>query len=104
MTTYYDPVDLSIGIFRSHAFQTQDLNIGDQLEAGIRYFDLRLEVNESRELYLSHAGADCYNKETGGLYFSSEILDEIINFLNKHDSETVIIHLKKENIMERKKK
>ena len=99
MTTYYDPVDLSIDIFRSHAFQTQDLNIGDQLEAGIRYFDLRIEVNESRELYLSNAGADCYNKETGGLYFLSEILDEIINFLNKHDSETVIIHLKKENIM-----
>ncbi|ORX53031.1 hypothetical protein BCR36DRAFT_237083, partial [Piromyces finnis] len=68
------------------------------LQHGIRYLDIRLETNKNMELYLSHGSLDCYNKVTGGKYYLSEVFDEIINFLNKHNTETVIVHLKNENI------
>ncbi|ORX53032.1 PLC-like phosphodiesterase, partial [Piromyces finnis] len=83
---------------RSEVAQTQNLNITEQLQHGIRYLDIRLETNKNMELYLSHGSLDCYNKVTGGKYYLSEVFDEIINFLNKHNTETVIVHLKNENI------
>ena len=74
------------------------MDITQQLEAGIRYLDLRLETNEDKKIYLSHNGIDCYNEKTGGLYYLSDVFDEIIQFLNKYNKETVIVHSKKEEV------
>jgi len=74
------------------------LDITQQLEAGIRYLDLRLETNEDKKIYLLHNGIDCYNEKTGGLYYLSDVFDEIIQFLNKYNKETVIVHSKKEEV------
>ncbi|ORX38117.1 PLC-like phosphodiesterase, partial [Piromyces finnis] len=80
--------------------KTQSLDITEQLEKGIRYLDIRLETNKEKEIYLSHGILDCHNKKTGGKYYLKEVFDEIIYFLNKNNKETVIVHLKKENMGE----
>jgi len=51
------------------------------------------------KLYISHGPIPCLNLKDGYNYlYLTDVLDECINFLNKHTEETIIIHLKKENI------
>ncbi|GFO44982.1 PI-PLC X domain-containing protein 2 [Plakobranchus ocellatus] len=62
---------------------TQSLNFQQQLEAGIRYFDLRVATYpDSRELYLVHT-----------LYGPSveDMLSDVDAFLNEHPGEIVLL-------------
>ena len=64
--------------------KTQDKNIKEQLELGIRYFDLRVapNPNANNELYFVHSKyGDSVN----------ETLSDMKNFLEKHDKEVVIL-------------
>jgi len=51
--------------FRKWWAKTQNLDIYEQLLHGIRYFDIRLETNKDKEIYLTHEKFDCTNKKTG---------------------------------------
>jgi len=81
-------------------FQTQSLDITEQLEHGIRYFDIRLALHENdTKLYLSHEVVPCYSVKNKYKYlYFSDVLDESITFLTKHYNETIVMHLKNENI------
>ncbi len=81
----------------------QDKSITQQLNSGIRYLDIRLDV----DMDVNHAGVVCYtsawtvkkNKLT-----LTKVLDKIKSFLNKNPSETVIIQLKPEGTLVKKNK
>ena len=94
--------------FASYAV-CQDLYIDDQLNAGIRYLDLRLsdvrgDYNDGRSLWLAHgnwqaAGIDgrFFCKDRNGEYLTLEmVLQKIIGFLKEHPTETVVINLSRE--------
>jgi hypothetical protein len=79
--------------------RTQEANIYDQLMNGVRYFDIRLESNdEKEEIYLTHGGLDCMNRNTGKKYYLSDVFNEAIDFLHLYEKETVIMHLKDDAI------
>lgn len=71
---------------------TQVKNVAGQLQAGIRMFDLRIDLNAG-ELYTKHAPADCMEDAIGGGYGEklSEILKAVKDFLGEHTKETVIL-------------
>ncbi|ORX64261.1 PLC-like phosphodiesterase [Anaeromyces robustus] len=91
-------LDFYIGLPKALLTQTQDLDITEQLKNGIRYFDIRLDLNKKTDLlYLTHNGVDCYDsKNEDYLYFES-VLKYCVDFLIEHPSETVILHLKIEH-------
>lgn len=64
--------------------RTQDKNIGQQLQLGVRYFDLRVAPNPdcNNELYFVHSKY--------GDSVSSSIKD-VKSFLDKHDGEVVVL-------------
>jgi len=89
--------------FYYHTGQTQDLNISDQLKNGIRYFDIRLHLNnEEGPLYLSHGPLGCYDSNYRDYLYFKSVLKYCIDFLIDHKSETIILHLKKENLNDEK--
>ncbi|QTL94381.1 1-phosphatidylinositol phosphodiesterase precursor [Aeromonas jandaei] len=68
--------------------KNQTLNIRQQLDAGIRYFDIRLK-NVHDSLHLYH----------GPMYLwqtFNDIMTITRDFLNEHPSETVLVRIKKE--------
>jgi len=97
--------------------KTQDLNITEQLESGIRYLDIRLGLNnKTKKLYITHGPFAClepdgtfisdYTRDYNNykeyenytyLYFEN-VIKYCIEFLRKYRSETIIIHLNKEDI------
>ncbi|ORX46612.1 PLC-like phosphodiesterase [Piromyces finnis] len=84
---------------KTYTAQTQDLSITEQLENGIRYLDIRLALDsENSPFYLCHGPFVCYdNNGQQYLYFKS-VIKYCIDFLNEHKKETIILHLKRENI------
>lgn len=64
--------------------KTQDKNIKEQLELGVRYFDLRVapNPNDNNELYFVHAK---YGDS------ASIAIKDIKNFIESHDREIVIL-------------
>ncbi|ORX52900.1 PLC-like phosphodiesterase, partial [Piromyces finnis] len=92
----HDTGTYDIGILGG-LLQTQSLDITEQLEHGIRYFDIRLALKNEKDtkLYLSHAMIPC--KELPYLYFS-DVLEESVKFLQHHCNETIIMHLNNEDI------
>ncbi len=69
--------------------------IDEQLIAGIRAFDIRLAWdNDLDTIVLSHGPLICRNKAYGKLKRSkmmlSKVIEELIDYLRKHNSETVI--------------
>lgn len=84
--------------------QCQNLTISQQLEKGIRFFDLRLAVNDAREngLYLVHNIMKC--KESSGFFQDNlqydQVLEDFYSFLEKHPSETILILVKEEKSSE----
>ena len=99
-------------VFMSHISEyakTQDMDITEQLESGIRYLDVRLASvnttidNDINYLYLSHGSGKlcipCINLKTNHNLYLVDVLNECINFLIKHPKETILIHLKNENIL-----
>ena len=76
----------------------QARSIGQQLEAGFRYLDIRLGEDESGELQLMHGSTRC---KTGALTKSSLKLDDVLaeccDFLDAHPTETVVFAVKQEH-------
>ncbi len=76
----------------------QSLSIGEQLEAGFRYLDIRLAVDGGR-LKLMHGFTNC--TETGWPWSKPLYLDSVLAdcyaFLDAHPSETVVFAVKKEH-------
>lgn len=69
--------------------QTQSSTLSEQLQQGIRAFDIRLKEKEGR-LGVFHGSA------FQGIYWETEVLPTFIDFLKDHPSETLIVSLKKE--------
>jgi hypothetical protein len=71
---------------------TQKLNIGKQLNAGIRMFDLRVG-SYKKQVYTKHSSSDCMADAIGGGYGErfSDILDSVKTFLNDHKKEFIIL-------------
>ena len=76
----------------------QARSIGQQLEAGFRYLDIRLGEDESGELQLMHGFTRC---KAGALTKSSLKLDDVLaeccDFLDAHPTETVVFAVKQEH-------
>ena len=76
----------------------QALSVGEQLEAGFRYLDIRLGV-QGADMKLMHGFTSC---KTGPylwddpLYFS-RVLEDCVSFLRQHPTETVILAVKQEH-------
>jgi hypothetical protein len=71
---------------------TQVLSVENQLNAGIRMFDLRIDQYKG-ELYTKHAPADCMDEAVAGGYGEKlrDILNAVKKFLNKNDKEFVML-------------
>ena len=69
--------------------QTQDIDIAQQLENGIRGFDIRLRVNDCcKKLGVYHS--ILYQQMT----WEDNVLPTFIRFLKEHPSETLIVSMK----------
>ena len=77
----------------SPRLRCQDLTLEEQLEVGVRAFDLRLvdRYDGSGRLDLYHG------KESLGLEFTGEVLPLFTQFLTAHPDEFVILSLRKED-------
>ncbi|KAM5369692.1 hypothetical protein ACJZ2D_008839 [Fusarium nematophilum] len=81
----HDTMTYEIG---RESLQCQNWNLTTQLEAGLRYFDIRARLRDD-ELHIYHA--------TGYTGFSFEdVLAYMTEFLDAHPSETIIMRLKQE--------
>ena len=77
----------------------QALSIGEQLEAGFRYLDIRLELTDAGSFRLMHGFIKC---KTGPLPWDAAlgldaVLDQCYAFLKAHPTETVVFAVKKEH-------
>ena len=70
--------------------KTQDKNIEQQLNSGIRFFDIRL-VHDNGVLKLCH-GSHIFNTS-----FVGDVLKTTVEFLKEHPSETVIMTIKRDH-------
>ncbi len=69
--------------------QTQSVGISEQLQQGIRAFDIRLEKKNGKlGIFHSYAFQD--------IYWEDDVLPTFISFLQAHPSETLVVSLKKE--------
>ena len=69
--------------------QTQDISIAEQLESGIRGFDIRLRVNDCcKKLGVYHS--ILYQQMT----WEDNVLPAFIRFLKEHPSETLVVSMK----------
>ena len=77
----------------SPQLRCQDLTLEEQLEVGVRAFDLRLvdRYDASGRLDLYHG------KESLGLEFTEDVLPLFTQFLTAHPDEFVILSLRKED-------
>ncbi len=77
--------------------KTQTLSVAEQLNIGIRYFDLRLE--HVSDVYYNaqivHGSSNCWNA-SGGHLTLYEVLESIYAFLDENQSETVIVSVKQD--------
>lgn len=84
--------------------QTQEWTIKQQLEHGIRFFDIRLglrdKTNENKDpfyLRLCHGITDCY--EDSHRYYQlllTDVMKTVEDFLTKYPSETVVMIIREE--------
>lgn len=86
--------------FAQLAFFTkcQAKSIAGQLEAGFRYLDIRLGVENNR-LKLMHGFADCRTGpgfKSGTLYLD-RVLESCYTFLEQHPTETIVFAVKQEH-------
>jgi len=80
----------------NNIYRTQNKSIKDQLNIGVRYFDIRMAWNPVGQVHIVHDVAECKD-ENGENIFLKDILDNCSEFLNENKSETVILHLKLED-------
>lgn len=74
----------------SWGIKTQDKTIEQQLNSGIRFFDIRL-VHDNGVLKLCHAS------HTFNTTFVGDVLKTTVEFLKEHPSETVIMTIKRDD-------
>lgn len=81
----------------------QSLTVNQQLEAGIRLFDIRLH-KKGQEFYLVHALADCFTDSTKQKRLTfGEVLESFRNFIMDNPEEVLIVSVKQDRgIMSRK--
>ena len=72
------------------ALQTQDISIREQLEAGVRGFDIRLQACDNGKLGVYHS------VQFQDIYWETDVLPAFLEFLKKHPSEMLFVSLKKE--------
>lgn len=72
------------------ALQTQDIAIREQLEIGVRGFDIRLQACENGKLGVYHS------VQFQDIYWETDVLPAFIDFLKKNPSEMLFVSLKKE--------
>ena len=74
----------------------QDKTIPEQLKAGVRLLDIRLN-KKGDEFYLIHSLADCYrNKEKTEKLTFCEVLSRCKDFLRDNPGETLILSIKQD--------
>lgn len=74
----------------------QSLNITEQLNAGIRYLDIRCEVDSSTySIKTVHGSVDCWNGND--YYYLDYVFQDIYNWLAEHPSETVLVSIKEDD-------
>jgi len=91
--------------------QTQDLDITEQLEKGIRYLDVRLANNDivPDNLFLSQGNLNivgtvfCVKSDDITSLTFDNVISECVEFLRKNVKETIIMHIKEERIVEKTK-
>ncbi len=75
----------------------QNMTICEQLDAGIRYLDIRVEKSEEK-LKLVHAIADCKEPENPEKkLFLESVIEECRNFLSENPSETILLSFKRDD-------
>lgn len=74
--------------------KTQDKNIEQQLNSGIRFFDIRLVLKDG-VLRL------CHGKEIFNSTFVGDVLRTTTEFLKEHPSETVIMTIKRDHDLDK---
>lgn len=83
------------GAYTGNAWvKTQDKNIEQQLNSGIRFFDIRL-VHQNGVLKLCH-GSHIFDTT-----FVGDVLKTTAEFLKEHPSETVIMTIKRDNDLDK---
>ena len=77
----------------------QALSVGEQLEAGARYLDIRLGDAETGEDFpkLMHGFTKCKRSVLGGTLYLDEVLQQCYAFLTQHPTETVVFAVKHEH-------
>lgn len=80
----------------SNMARCQSLTINEQLEAGVRFFDIRLGTKAGR-FFLVHALAGCYSDagRKNILYFD-EVLGNFKEFLKNNPEETLVVSIKQD--------
>lgn len=66
--------------------QTQALSVGRQLEAGARYFDIRVDYDHNELVTYHRSGGNGCNGQN-----LKAVLDETVNFLKRNPSETAVL-------------
>ncbi len=92
-------------IFPSFFLQCQSKEFKEQLEAGYRYLDIRLaldETDEGTKLKFIHAFGTCKKQASflnlfGDTLYLEDCLEDVYAFLDEHPDETVIFCVKAEN-------
>lgn len=79
---------MTYGMVDNEKLQCQNWNLSMQMEAGVRYFDIRARL-EDDELRIYHA-----NGFTGFTY--TDVLLAMFSFLDRNPSEAIIMRLKEE--------
>ena len=72
------------------SLQTQDITIQQQLEIGVRGFDIRLQACENGKLGVYHS------VQFQEIYWETDVLPAFIDFLKKNPSEMLFVSVKKE--------
>lgn len=86
-----DPFGVTSGISKC-----QNLTITEQLNAGVRFLDIRCEVNaDNHTMKTVHGSTDCWNGND--YYYLDYVFQDVYNFLDAHPSETVLISIKEDD-------
>lgn len=70
----------------------QNKSISEQLEIGIRVFDIRVD-----KMTLCHSFCKCRKSFIGKTLTLNDVLDDMFSFLNKNPSETILMFFKMDN-------
>ncbi|MBQ6165784.1 MAG: hypothetical protein IJK23_15040 [Clostridia bacterium] len=92
----------SARVFFAPIGRCQSMTIADQLNAGCRYFDLRLSVRRER-LAAVHGPAPCYSQRPGAggaPLYADEVFETFFSFLDAHPSETALVSIQQDGIQD----